>query len=159
MSIYKDFDNYLIFKEGMVFNIKRNKFMKEQLSKGGYKWIRLCKNGKLHGLKIHRLVALVYIPNPLNKEMVNHIDGNKLNNNVSNLEWNTRSENGCNLNNGLSKNNKSGIRGVLYDRQRNQWRANLRKNGKLYQKRFKTLEEAISYRKDLEEIHFGFNSI
>lgn len=43
--------------------------------------------------KIHRLIAIYFIPNLLNKETVNHKDGNKLNNNIDNLEWNTRSEN------------------------------------------------------------------
>lgn len=42
---------------------------------------------------VHRIVACTFIPNPENKEQVNHIDGNPLNNELSNLEWNTREEN------------------------------------------------------------------
>jgi hypothetical protein len=152
MSKYLDFDNYLIFKEGMVFSIKRNIFLKEAMNKDGYKNVNLSKNGKQNFFRIHRLVALVYIPNPLNKPEVNHIDGNKLNNNVSNLEWNTHSENTSNLNDNIRVDNKTGIRGVC--KQKKYWMASLTKNGKLYEKRCKTLEEAISYRKELEAIHF-----
>lgn len=50
-------------------------------------------NGKVKQHYVHRLVATAFIPNPLNKEQVNHKDGNKLNNNLSNLEWVTKSEN------------------------------------------------------------------
>lgn len=59
----------------------------------GYKRVALYKNNVPFEYKIHRLVAETFISNPENKEQVNHIDGNKTNNHVSNLEWVTRSEN------------------------------------------------------------------
>lgn len=58
-----------------------------------YKLIILTKNGKTSGKKIHRLVAIAFIPNPLNLPQVNHKDGVKLNNNADNLEWMTGDEN------------------------------------------------------------------
>ena len=59
----------------------------------GYLMVGLCKNGKMHWEKIHRLVASLFIPNPENKPQVNHLDGVKTNNVVSNLEWATGGEN------------------------------------------------------------------
>lgn len=58
-----------------------------------YTAIGLFKNGKQRQYKIHRLVALSFIPNPENKSQVNHINGDKLNNSISNLEWCTSKEN------------------------------------------------------------------
>ncbi len=55
--------------------------------------VQLWKNNNSKLVLVHRLVALAFIPNPQNKETVNHIDGNPLNNNVGNLEWATYSEN------------------------------------------------------------------
>lgn len=59
----------------------------------GYYDVVICYQGKKHHIRPHRIVAELFIPNPMNKPEVNHIDGNKLNNNVSNLEWSTRKEN------------------------------------------------------------------
>ena len=60
---------------------------------GGYIQYLLHKNNKGKELKAHRLVAEAFLPNPENKREVNHIDGDKHNNRVDNLEWATTSEN------------------------------------------------------------------
>lgn len=62
-------------------------------NQGGYLHLNLSKKGKRYDKKVHALVAMAYIPNPFKKRTVNHKDGNKLNNYVGNLEWNTHSEN------------------------------------------------------------------
>lgn len=59
----------------------------------GYLQISTWADGKQYNATIHRLVAEAFIPNPENKPCINHIDGNKLNNRVENLEWCTDSEN------------------------------------------------------------------
>lgn len=61
--------------------------------KQGYKRIRLSDGNSSLSYLVHRLVAIAFIPNPDNKETVNHLDGNKANNSVENLEWATQSEN------------------------------------------------------------------
>jgi hypothetical protein len=58
-----------------------------------YNQVNLYKEGKLHHFYTHILLAKHFILNPKNKEQVNHIDGNKKNNSLSNLEWVTKSEN------------------------------------------------------------------
>lgn len=59
----------------------------------GYHRVNLYINGKARKYRVHRLVAMEFMDNPLGKENVNHIDGNKLNNHINNLEWCTASEN------------------------------------------------------------------
>lgn len=72
---------------------RKPKQLKSRIGTIGYKCVDLNVNG-IHMQKyIHRLIAEAFIPNPENKPTVNHKDGNKLNNNITNLEWATFSEN------------------------------------------------------------------
>ena len=88
----KEFPNYSVINFGNVMNSKTNKIMKLNV-KGGYYNVSLTNDNNYKTFKVHRLVAISFIENPENKPEVNHKDKNKLNNNVSNLEWNTRLEN------------------------------------------------------------------
>lgn len=72
---------------------RKEKILKGQVSQYGYRRIQLFKDSKVKFPGVHRVVAEAFIPNPENKPQVNHKDGNKLNNNVENLEWVTQSEN------------------------------------------------------------------
>lgn len=89
---------YMISSFGRVKSIKiRKNGLKERLISSNtgnvYKLATLTIDGKEIYKTIHRLVAKSFIPNPENKPYVNHKDGNKKNNHVSNLEWVTPSEN------------------------------------------------------------------
>lgn len=73
--------------------IIKEKLLSTQLSNRGYFAVRLTVNGLTKTKMVHRLLAEAFLLNPLNKLEVNHIDGNKLNNNLDNLEWVTSGEN------------------------------------------------------------------
>ena len=87
--------SYYITEDGKCYNSNTNKWLKGQINqKSGYLSYNLTMpNGDKKRLYAHRLVAAAYIPNKYNKKQVNHIDGNKTNNNVYNLEWATQEEN------------------------------------------------------------------
>lgn len=88
---------YAVSNYGRILSNSRRRtkggLLSPQMSKSGYYMQMLYKNGKAKLHRINRLVAENFIENPNKLSQVNHLDGNKLNNNVKNLEWCTQSEN------------------------------------------------------------------
>lgn len=84
---------YKVSNDGKVCNAKRGTTIKQQKNRFGYMTVKLFKDNKGKEYKVHRLVAEAFIPNPDNKPCVNHIDFDKTNNIVHNLEWCTYEEN------------------------------------------------------------------
>ena len=105
------YPNYLIYNDGRVFSKKRNIFLKPGKDRGGYYFVRLCKNGIPKNFLIHRLVGLHYIPLVEGKNDIDHIDGDKLNNNLNNLRWTTHEENTNNYQK-IRKDNTLGLKNI-----------------------------------------------
>lgn len=94
----KDYEDlYMVSNTGLIKSLHWNKekLLKQVIRNNNYPYyfVGLLKDGKRKYFAIHRLVAMMFIPNPNNYEQVDHLDGNKLNNNVENLEWVTPKEN------------------------------------------------------------------
>lgn len=104
------YNNYLAHESGKIYSKKVQRFMSPIFNQCGYHYVILQENGTKKKALVHRLIAMAFLNNPYNKSQVNHIDGNKLNNAVSNLEWCTQSENTIHaFKNGLMKVSKSSI--------------------------------------------------
>lgn len=103
----KGFKNfYMISSKGRIKSVDRiisdgkggkrkhkGRILKQRVTNCGYKLVTLHKNGKYFQKTVHRLVAEAFLKKPRNKNLVNHIDGNKKNNSVFNLSWCNASEN------------------------------------------------------------------
>lgn len=84
---------YAISNKGNIINVKNGKQLKTRINKNGYLEVQLSTKGIRKNYRIHRLVGIVFLDNIENKPYINHKDGNKLNNNLYNLEWCTAKEN------------------------------------------------------------------
>ena len=142
----KDIDGYegiyKIYEDGRVWSYKFNRFRKPTPNEKGYYYLDLTKDKKHKKFKLHRLLALHFIPNPDNKPQVDHIDRNKQNNNLSNLRWVTPGENSENT--GAHKDNLLGEKNICPHKYGNI--VKIVRNGIRKYKLVKTLEEAIDYR-------------
>lgn len=156
-EIYKDIRGYegmyQISNFGNVYSVRReyitsnNKvgitggyILSKKKRKDGYVSVTLCNGGKMKSFNIHRLVASNFIENPENKPVVNHIDGDKSNNCVSNLEWVT-----------ISENTKH-----AYDNNLSNFRDNILNN--LYEINKETMYSEIIFKKGNEIIKFNSTS-
>lgn len=86
-------EEYAISADGRVWSFRRKIILRPEEVYNGYLRVALCVNKEIKHFRIHRLVAEAFIPNPDNKPQVNHINGNRKDNRVENLEWATAQEN------------------------------------------------------------------
>ena len=85
-GIIRSIDRWITKSDNKV-QFYKGKILKPKIDKNGYKVVTFSVNGKKYSTFVHRVLAIKFIPNPLNLPEVNHKDGNKLNNDLDNLEW------------------------------------------------------------------------
>lgn len=88
----KGYEEYQCDTEGIVYG-KNGKPLKPNINQHGYKYVVFCVNGKTKTFTVHKIIALTFVPNPNNFPVVNHLDGDKLNNKANNFEWTTKKGN------------------------------------------------------------------
>lgn len=166
LEIWKDINDYVGFYQ--VSNLGRVKSLKREVEKNnriftlkeiikstpigkrGYFVVSLFKGSKGKTFTLHRLIANAFIPNEENKSQVNHINGNKLDNNIQNLEWVSNRENSCHQI--KQKFMTSKYTGVSYFKRDNKWRSGIQVNGiSIRFGMFDTEEEAYQKRYDYEK--------
>ncbi len=147
-----EFPNYSVSSLGEVKNTKTNRVLKTWKNNSGYLCISLYKGGKKYNKTIHRLVATTFLGK--SSLEVNHIDGDKENNTLPNLELVTSKENKAHAKKlglwvyntptlGKKVSNKSKYHNVVWDKSRKKWIGVVRVGGKnYYPKRFNTEKEA-----------------
>ncbi len=87
------FPGYLATWAGEIWSMKLGRFLPQHFNKAGYRQTHVLINGKYKTVRVHRLIALAFIPNPLNLPCVNHLNGEKDDNRPENLEWATHEQN------------------------------------------------------------------
>ena len=93
-NLVENGERYKVSTRGRVYSNKTNRYLKPALSGSGYLFVALSQKSKIIQYDVHRLVAIAFLDNRSEvRNEINHIDGNKQNNNVNNLEWVSSSEN------------------------------------------------------------------
>jgi len=156
--LVNNYEDYVIFSTGKVYSKKHKKFIKPHISNQGYLRIEISKNNNPKKYFVHRLIAEHFIENLYNLPSIDHIDRNKLNNDISNLRWSSRTLQ--NINKNIQKTNTTGFTGVQFIKKDNSYMARWSINNKEYSKTFslKKYENAkqlaIEYRNKMEEKHY-----
>jgi hypothetical protein len=157
------FSRYTICRHGKVVNDETKTVLKGSIAQYGYRQYNLrTDEGEKRRMTGHRLVALAFLPNPEQKQQVDHLDRNKLNNHILNLRWATPSENNINKSLRTRKNycdekayrhiRKRMIYGIEY------YVLQIRRNSKiLFYKSYRTdqytIDQVVKIRNELYKIH------
>jgi hypothetical protein len=159
-EIWKVIDNtnilYQISNYGRVKSFRTNKdglVLKGNISINNYKrYLLTLSDESLLYIFAHKLVGEYFLDNPNNYTIVDHIDGNSLNNHVSNLRWVNNQQN--TLNSKLPISNTSGVKGVSFHKGRNTWGASWIVNGKKNCKYFKNMDDAVRHREEMVKRYY-----
>jgi hypothetical protein len=117
MNLLFEIDEYPGYFVGTDLNIYSEKqgsikMRKQSSNNDGYYRVSLSKDDKEYTVKVHRLIAKMFIPNPNNLEFIDHINQNRSDNRLENLRWVSRKDN--NRNRSMNKNNTTGNQGVFF---------------------------------------------
>lgn len=151
-EIWKELDGfdflYQVSNYGRIKNEK--KIISQYLDKDGYCLVNLCFEEKIKLFRVHRLIAKNFIQNDNNLKQVNHINSNRKDNRIENLEWVSISENNCHK--FIGKKTSSIYRGVTYSTRDKRWLSQIQINKKkIHLGMFLTEKEAYFKRLDYEE--------
>lgn len=148
-KIINGFEKYEISNLGNVRNIKTGKSLKQQNCQG-YKIVNIGKSMK----RVHILVGNAFIPNPNNHPIIDHINNDRSDNRIENLRWVNHSQNIQNAS--KRSDNKSGFRGIHYDKYRKMYRVEITKDKKQYDLGyFILLDDAVKRRIRTANKFFG----
>jgi len=149
-EIWKTIDTFNIYEVsnfGRIRNNKTFKIIKQRETDRGYLVVTLHPHKTL---RVARLVAFAFCHKESDNLEVDHIDRDKSNNNCDNLRWVSHSINCYNKN--IQSNNKSGYKGVSFDKENNKWISSWVVNGKRNKKRFDELNDAVLHRQSVEAV-------
>ena len=149
-----EYPNYAVSNYGNVKILKTDRILKPGIDTNGYYIVILTKDKIRYTKTIHKLVLTTFENNPENKKCIDHIDNNRLNNELFNLRFATYSENSYNSK--LNNKNTSGTKGISFNKKYNKWEAYIMIN---YKKNhlgsFENIEDAKKARQEKSKELFG----